>query len=80
MEEIDARVLATVDGALADSYDADFALQKAFNAPGKSPRSPASVASPSSSIGSSTLLLPAIIGTVSVWVCCALMIDCVLWR
>jgi hypothetical protein len=34
----DARVLATVDGALADSYAADFALQKSFNAPGLSPK------------------------------------------
>ena len=34
----DSRVLATVDGSLADSYDADFAAQKAFNAPGNSPK------------------------------------------
>ena len=32
------KVLATIDGPLADSYEADFALQKAFNAKGNSPK------------------------------------------
>ena len=34
----DARVLATIDGPLSSSYDADFALQKKFNAQGNSPK------------------------------------------
>ena len=34
----DARVLATIDGPLSSSYEADFALQKKFNAKGNSPK------------------------------------------
>ena len=34
----DSRVVATIDGPLADDYAADFAAQAAFNAPGKAPK------------------------------------------
>ena len=34
----DPRVLATIDGPLSSSYEADFALQKKFNAQGNSPK------------------------------------------